>query len=224
MVCAHSIWIDEHDIRLLADSGTMVAHNPASNLKLGSGIAPIRELLESGVTVALGTDGSMASDNQNMFEAMRFAALVGNVRFAYEPDKWLSASEVFEMATISGAKVLGLDGQIGKIEVGRKADIVLLNSRSSFLRPTNNVRNALVYAETAADVQKVFVGGRLVVADGRVLTIDEEDIYLRAQVAIERLISQNEGLFAVADRLTPFIRSACALCAKAPMAVDRHAH
>jgi 5-methylthioadenosine/S-adenosylhomocysteine deaminase len=223
VVAAHSIWIDSEDIQRLGTSGAMVAHNPASNLKIGSGIAPVRELLQAGIPVGLGTDGSMASDNQNMFEAMRFAALVGKVRFAYQPELWLSAQEVFEMATSTGAKVLGLEGELGVLEVGCKADIVLLRARSSFLRPTNNVRNSLVYAETAADVRKVWVGGRLVVDDGCVLTVDEEDIYARAQTAVDHLMRQNKDLFVVASRLAPFVRSACAICAKAPMSVNRHA-
>jgi cytosine/adenosine deaminase-related metal-dependent hydrolase len=166
----------------------------------------------------------MASDNQNMFEAMRFAALVGKVRFGYEPDRWLSAAEVFDMATRSGAKLLGLDGQIGALEVGRKADIVLLRANSMFLRPRNNLRNSLVYAETATDVAKVFVGGRLVVDDGRVLTVDEEDIYARAQLAVDRLMRQNAPLLELAERLEPYVRAACAACAKSDFAINRYAN
>jgi len=224
VVVAHCIWVDQQDIRHLADHGTMVAHNPASNLKIGSGIAPIREILDAGITVGLGTDGSMASDNQNMFEAMRFAALVSKVRFAYEPGKWLSAQEVFEMATVGGARVLGLDGQIGTLKPGNKADIVLLNKKSNFLRPLNNLRNSLVYAETGVDVEKVFVGGQLVMDKGSVLTVDEEDIYERAQAAVDRLMKQNEPLFDVARRLEPYVRSACAACSRQGFRVERHAN
>ena len=222
LIAAHSIWIDHDDILHLADAGAKIAHNPASNLKLGSGIAPIRELLEAGATVGLGTDGSMASDNQNMFEAMRFAALVGKVRFAYDQDRWLSAHEVFDMATQSGAKILGLEDQIGSIEVGKKADIVLLNAKSNYLRPRNNIMNSLVYAETGVDVDKVLVGGRLVVDGGKVLTVNEEDIYEQAQVAVERLMKQNKKLFALARRLEPFVKAACTECAKSPLSVACH--
>jgi 5-methylthioadenosine/S-adenosylhomocysteine deaminase len=223
-VAAHCIWVDQPDIMCLGEHGAMIVHNPASNLKIGSGIAPVRELIEAGVTVGLGTDGSMASDNQNMFEAMRFAALVGKVRFAYQPERWLSAAEVFEMATRRNAELLGLGSQIGGMEVGRKADIVLLRRDSVFLRPRNNLRNSLVYAETAADVAKVFVGGRLVVDEGRVLTVDEHDIYSRAQRALDRLMVENAPLVQLADRMEPYVRAACAACARSEFPVNRHAN
>jgi len=97
-VGGHGVWLTEEDIQRLADAGAAVTHNPASNLKLGSGIAPIREMLDRGVTVGIGSDGSMSSDNQNMFEAMRFAALVGKIRFPHQPERWIGARTVWGMA------------------------------------------------------------------------------------------------------------------------------
>jgi cytosine/adenosine deaminase-related metal-dependent hydrolase len=224
VVAAHAIWVTPAEIAKLADHGVKVAHNPASNLKIGSGIAPVRELMDAGVTVGLGTDGSMASDNQNMFEAMRFAALVSKVRFAYEPERWLSAKQVLAMATVNGSSLLGMPGKIGVLEIGAKADIVLLRAKSNFLRPAIDIINQLVYAETAADVADVFVGGELVVSDGQILTVNEQTIYERAQQAVDRLLAQNKDRLELARRIHPFVRSACAACARQPFPVNRYAN
>jgi cytosine/adenosine deaminase-related metal-dependent hydrolase len=224
LVAAHAIWITPEEITKLADHGVMVAHNPASNLKIGSGIAPVRELMDAGVIIGLGTDGSMASDNQNMFEAMRFAALVSKVRFAYEPERWLSAKQVLAMATKNGASLLGMPGKLGTLDIGAKADIVLLRAESNFLRPTIDMINQLVYAETGADIADVFVGGELVVSDGQILTVDEQSIYERAQQAVDRLLAQNQDRLEVARQMHPFVRSACAACARQPFPVNRYAN
>lgn len=219
----HAIWITDDDIGLLADAGAAVAHNPASNLKLGSGIAPVREMLDRGLTVGLGSDGSMSSDNQDMFEAMRIAALVNKVRFPHDPERWIGARAVFEMATRMGARVLGQADDIGALEAGRKADVVLLRADSIFLKPMNNPLNTLVYAETGASVETVLVGGRVVVDAGRVLTVDEARLRHRAQEAVERTLAANVSLLALAERLTPFVRAACRTCAAAAFPVNRYA-
>jgi 5-methylthioadenosine/S-adenosylhomocysteine deaminase len=222
-VGAHGVWLTHDDLQRLADAGAAVAHNPASNLKLGSGIAPTREMLERGVTVGLGTDGAMSSDNLNMFEAMRFAALVNKVRFPYQTEAWIGAKEVFEMATLGGARTLGLAEDIGAIAPGRKADLVLLRAGSVFLRPLNHALNALVYAETGAAVATVLVGGRVVLDNGRVLTVDEERLQTRAQTAAERLRSRNQEAWALAERLSPYVAQACRAAAATPYPVDRYA-
>ncbi len=222
-VAGHGVWLTDDDIRQLADAGAAVAHNPASNLKLGSGIAPVREMLEQGLTVGLGTDGSMSSDNQNMFEAMRFAALVGKVRFPHQQERWVGARSVWEMATTSGARVLGMADQIGVIAPGRKADLVLLRADSPFLRPLNDVVNALVYCETGADVDTVLVGGRLVLQDGRVLTVDEGQLRAQAQEAAERSRSRNAPAKALAEQLAPYLSAACRATVEMPYPVNRYA-
>jgi cytosine/adenosine deaminase-related metal-dependent hydrolase len=223
LTCGHSIWIDDNDIARLAGAGTNVAHNPASNLKLGSGIAPIREMLDRGVPVGLGTDGSMSSDNQNMFEAMRFAALVSKIRFGHDPDRWVSADEVFKMATIGSATLMGLQDAIGTIEAGKKADLVLLRRESVFLRPLNDLTNAIVYCETGADIECVYVGGRLVVKNNVILTVDEEDIYARAQAAVDRLMNENTKAIELSRRIQPYLRHACKVCASMKFPINRYA-
>lgn len=222
-VGGHGIWITDEDMHLLANSGASIAHNPASNLKLGGGIAPVQEMKESGVIVGIGADGSMSSDNQNMFEAMRFAALVNKVRFPHEPDRWLGSGDVWAMATTDGARVLGMTDDIGAIEVGRKADIVLLKSNSIFLRPMNNAINSLVYAESGSDVETVIVDGHIVVDKGAVTTVDESALRNRAQIALEETLARNTKLWSLAERMTPFVRSACLACAHSHYPVNRYA-
>jgi guanine deaminase len=222
-VGAHGVWLTPEDIRLLADAGAAVAHNPASNLKLGSGIAPTREMLSQGLTVGLGTDGSMSSDNQNMFEAMRIAALVNKVRFPHDPGSWVGAEEVFDMATQGSARVLGLTDVLGAVAPGRKADLVLLRGNSVFLQPLNHVLNALVYAETGADVMTVLVGGRVVLDNGRVLTVDEHRLRAQAQAAADRLRTQNSAPWALAEQLTPYVAAACGAAVATPYPVNRYA-
>jgi cytosine/adenosine deaminase-related metal-dependent hydrolase len=167
-VGAHGVWLTPDDIRQLADAGAAVAHNPASNLKLGCGIAPVREMVEQGLTVGLGTDGTMSSDNLNLFEAMRFAALVSKVRFPYEPARWLGAQTAWDLATRGSARVLGMAYTLGVVAPGYKADLVLVRTDSVCLRPLNHPLNTLVYAETGADVDTVLVDGRLVLEQGMV--------------------------------------------------------
>jgi guanine deaminase len=222
-IAGHGVWVTDEDIGLLAQAGAAVAHNPASNLKLGSGIAPVREMLERGIAVGLGSDGSMSSDNQDIFEAMRFAALVNKVRFPHAPERWIGAREVWAMATTGGARVLGLADDIGAIQPGRKADLILLRAASVFLKPTTNPLHALVYAETGASVETVMVAGKVVVEKGRLLTLDEGKIGARAQAAVDRLLVRNRDLKVLAQRLEPFVRSACRACAVDPFPVNRYA-
>ncbi len=222
-VGAHGVWLTPEDMQRLADAGAAVAHNPASNLKLGSGIAPTREMLDRGLTVGLGTDGSMSSDNLNMFEAMRFAALVNKVRFPHDQDHWVGAREVYHMATQGSARTLGLADDIGIVAPGRKADLVLLRANSVFLQPLNQPLNALVYAESGADVNTVLVGGRVVLDQGRVLTVDEAELRSQAQEAADRLRAQNTTAWALAQQLRPYVAAACRAAVALPYAVNRYA-
>jgi 5-methylthioadenosine/S-adenosylhomocysteine deaminase len=222
-VGGHSVWLTDEDIRRLADAGAAVAHNPASNLKLGGGIAPVREMLEQGLTVCLGTDGSMCSDNQNMFEAMRFAALVGKVRFPHTPERWIGAQTAWELATRGGARVLGMVNDLGAVAPGRKADLILLRADSVFLRPLNHPLNALVYAETGTDVETVLVDGHIVLEHGRVCTVDEARLRAQAQAAADRLRIHNSPAWQLAAQLTPYLAAACRAAVTTPYPVNRYA-
>ena len=222
-VGAHSVWITDDDIRRLADAGAAVVHNPASNLKLGCGIAPVREMVEQGLTVGLGTDGTMSSDNLNLFEAMRFAALVGKVRFPHEPARWIGAQTAWDLATQGSARVLGMADMLGAVAPGYKADLVLLRTDSVFLRPMNNLLNALVYAETGADVDTVLVDGRIVVEHGEVRTVNEVRLRAQAQEAADRLRTRNQAAWTLAEQLTPYVAAACRAAVATPYPVQRYA-
>ena len=222
-VGAHAVWLTEEDIRQLADAEAAVVHNPAANLKLGSGIAPIREMLDYGLTVGLGCDGSMSSDNQNLFEAMRFAAMVGKIRFPHQQDRWIGARDVWKMVTSGSARVLGMADDIGALAPGRKADLALLRADSVFLRPLSDAVNTLIYAETGADVDTVLVDGKIVLQHGRTITIDEERLRARAQEAADRLRTQNAAAWAWAEELTPYIGTACRKAVATPYPINRYA-
>jgi 5-methylthioadenosine/S-adenosylhomocysteine deaminase len=213
---AHGVWLTPDEIGLLAGARATVVHNPASNLRLGNGIAPVRDMLDGAVNVALGSDGSLSSDNQNMFEAMRLAALVSRADPLADPARWLDPSETFERATVAGAQALGLAGRLGTIEPGQRADLVLLRSDSMFLKPINDLVSALVLAETGAAVDTVLVDGRVVVEHGRVLGADEDAIRDRASESVERLVRVNRHLLEAAAELSPYVAGHCRALAGAP--------
>ena len=222
-VGAHSVWLDDDDIRMLADAGAAVAHNPGSNLRLGVGIAPVREMLDRGLAVGLGTDGSTCSDNQNLFEALRIASVISTVRFPHETARWLDADTVWGLATTGTARVLGQAGDLGALAPGRKADLVLLRADSVFLRPLADPVKALVYSETGASVDTVLVDGRVVVEQGRVTTVDESRIYARAQEAADRQRERAADAWALAGRLAPYVAAACRGAVATTLPINRFA-
>jgi guanine deaminase len=222
-VGAHSVWLDDDDIRMLADAGAAVAHNPGSNLRLGVGIAPVREMLDRGLAVGLGTDGSTCADNQNLFEALRIASVISTVRFPHETARWLDADTVWGLATTGTARVLGQAGDLGALAPGRKADLVLLRTDSVFLRPLADPVKALVYSETGASVDTVLVDGRVVVEQGRVTTVDEARIYARAQEAADRQRERAADAWALAGRLAPYVAAACRGAVATTLPINRFA-
>jgi 5-methylthioadenosine/S-adenosylhomocysteine deaminase len=177
---AHCVWLNEDEIKILADTGTAVAHCPTSNAKLAGGIAPILEMKQAGITVGLGTDGNISNNNLDLFEEMKFASLLQKVH-RYDAAA-LPAPEVLRMATIDGAKLLGLESDIGSIEVGKKADLVLVDLWQPNLMPLiwdNNDTNVLwnlVYAARGSNVHTVFVDGEMVVQAGRSTRVSESEI------------------------------------------------
>jgi cytosine/adenosine deaminase-related metal-dependent hydrolase len=174
---AHCIWVDDAELDILARTHTKVIHNPVSNLKLGSGIAPVPAMLRRGIQVALGTDGAASNDNQNMFAVLKLTALLHSP--VTKSDHWLEAQEVLEMATQAGAGVLGYhQNELGGLREGCLADIALLDLSQVPVEPLPNAAVYLVYVETGASVRHVIVNGQLVVENGQVLTIPEADILL----------------------------------------------
>ena len=180
---AHGVWLTEDDAKLARDKGVMVAHCPVCNMYLGSGIAPVNLYKSLGWLPALGTDGSNGGGNQNLLETMKVAAVLHKVS---EPDhhRWISAQEVFTMATENGAKLLLQDKKIGTLEVGKDCDMVLLDPRKSFaLRPAQDLVAQIVYGEGGAAVDTVLVKGRIVVKHG-VCTLVNEDALMDKMEAL----------------------------------------
>lgn len=170
---AHGVWLDRRDMDLVARSGASVVHNPASNLKLGSGIAPVVELKRRGVNVAIGTDGGDTSDGYSVFEQMRLAVFLSRLNTA-AADDWLTATDAFRMGTVNGANAVpAWRGKFGKIKKGYRADLVILNPQIR-LQPMNDVIHQLVYCEGGQSVETVLVDGKVVVRNGRLTFVDEE--------------------------------------------------
>ncbi len=165
----HSVWANEDDVALIAGSGAITVHNPAANLRLGSGRAPIVELLEAGATVALGSDGAASSDNHNLWEAVRLATLIHNDG---ERDRWLTSARTLTMATSGGAAVLGLGDRLGSLREGAIADLTLIDRNGDGLAGAVDTTAALALSESGRGVRHVVVDGRLVVRDGRCTTVD----------------------------------------------------
>jgi len=182
---AHCVWLTDKDIDILAETKTMVIHNPAANLKLGSGLAPIRKMLDKGVIVGIGTDGSASSDNQNMFEMLKLTGLIHNLSYK-NADKWLSAREVVNMATANSGLIMGLYETLGRIKPDCLADLVLLNLDTPNLTPLNDAYKALVFCETGASVDTVIVNGSIVVKEGILRTVDEKDLLDEIRTAVRR--------------------------------------
>ena len=171
-IAAHCIRVNEKDRTILATCGVSVVTCPASNMKLGNGFAPIPEMVDAGINVCLGTDGAASNNAQNMFREMGLLALIH--KGTHDTPQCLSADEVFDMATINGARALGLP--CGSIEVGKRADLALLDLDAPSLTPLGNAVAALTYSANGSEVDTVIIHGRVVMQNRRLLTIDEERV------------------------------------------------
>ena len=199
--CAHSNWVTDGDIDLMAEAGAVAIHNPESNFKLGSGLAPVPKMLQRGVTVALGTDGSSANDNLLMHEAMRFAAVINRPSQA-KRSEWISSRDVWRMATTGGAKAMLQGDAIGDIAVGKRADLVLYRLDASWWKPVNDAVSQMVFAETGGSVDMVTVDGRIVVEDGRITAFDADAILDQIEPMMENVRERNKDIFSVAERMS----------------------
>jgi 5-methylthioadenosine/S-adenosylhomocysteine deaminase len=177
----HAVWVDEEDIQTIADSGAGIAHNPESNMKLASGIAPVPKFMKKGVAVGIGTDGSASNNNLDLFAEMDTAAKLHKVS-NLDPTV-MDAASVLNMAVQGGAKAVGLETEIGSIEPGKQADLIVVDMQKPHLVPMYNPVSHLVYAAKGSDVRDVLVGGKVVVRDTVLLTIDLEGLFREAEAA-----------------------------------------
>lgn len=197
---AHSIWLDDDDIGRLADGGSVVVHNPESNLKIGAGTAPIPAMMAKGVKIALGTDGAGTNDNLIMHEALRLAAILHRPALP-ERGRWPGADDVLRMATAGGAAAILQSGTVGSIEVGKRADLVLYRLDAPWWVPVNDPSSQMVFAENGSSVETVLVDGRVVVEDGRIVAFDAESILEEAAPMMSRILERNRRLYALAGRM-----------------------
>jgi 5-methylthioadenosine/S-adenosylhomocysteine deaminase len=186
-VLAHCIWLNAHERQLLVENQTKVVHCPSSNMKLGSGFSPVPTLMNDGIEVGLAADGAPCSNNLDPFMEMRLAALIHKPAFG---PKAMDAKTVLKMATLGGAKVLGLDKQIGTIELGKKADLISVRNNSIHNSPHAHVYGQLVYSCQSRDVCDVMVDGQVLVQDSQLTVASSEEIVSTAQSAWLKLKSQ----------------------------------
>ena len=174
VLAAHCVWLEDEDIAIIKERNVKVSHNPVSNLKLASGISPIPKLLKAGVTVSLGTDSACSNNSPDIFETMKVAALL-HKGVNLDPTV-MNAEQVLRMATIDGAKALCWEKEIGSIEKGKKADIVIIDFNKPHLCPVYNEISHLVYSTKSADVETVFIDGRLVMENKMIKTVNVEEL------------------------------------------------
>lgn len=172
---AHCIWVDDKDIQVYRDAGVNIVHNPVSNLKLGSGIMPYYKLADAGINICLGTDGMSTNDSNNMLEVMKTTALLHKVT---HPDfhKWPSSNAILKMATKNAARSVRRTDEIGSLEVGKKADMVVFDLNTFALAPETDLKNQIIYCENGSSIDKVIARGKLLMDDHRILTVNENAI------------------------------------------------
>jgi 5-methylthioadenosine/S-adenosylhomocysteine deaminase len=192
VIAAHVVWPSDGETGILKRAGVGVVHNPQSNMKLASGVAPVPKMMKEGLKLGLGTDGAASNNDLSMWEEMDTVAKLHKV-FSGDP-KVITALEAFELATIRGAAALHLEKDIGSIETGKRADIVLVERDALNQIPLYNVYSHLVYATKASDVETVIINGRIVMRDRRLLTLDEVAIKDKARVFREQVIKSLSSL------------------------------
>lgn len=187
-LAVHVVWVSDEEINLIAKTRTKVSHNPVSNMYLASGVAPVPKMLKKNITVGLATDGPASNNNHDMFDVIRVTPLLHKV--ANLDPLALTAEQTLEMATILGAKSLMLDHVIGSIEVGKKADIIILSLRKPNVVPVADIPSLLVYSASSENVETTIVNGEILMMNKKILYDDEEKILRNAQKSLERIIER----------------------------------
>ncbi len=181
---AHAVHVEDWEMDILAKNDVKVSNNIISNLKLASGIAPVPEMLNKGITVSLGTDSSASNNNLDLFEELKQVALL--FKGVRNDATLIPAEKALQMATLHGAEAIWLEDQIGSLEVGKEADLIVMNTKQAFYQPAHNPISHLVYSGSGRDVKDVFVQGKQVVKNGECITIDEEKVIFE----VNRLVEQ----------------------------------
>ena len=186
VVAAHSVWLSDEEIEIIRKNNVKVSHNPCSNMKLASGIAPVSKLIENDVCVSIGTDGASSNNNLDLIEELKTASLLQKVS-TLDP-KVLDSDESIAMGTIKGAEALGLDDEIGSIEVGKKADIILIDTNSANMVPdSSSLSSNVIYSANGSNVDTTICNGKILMENKKLTVLDEQEIYIKARQAIKEL-------------------------------------
>lgn len=191
VVAAHAVWLSEEEIDIIMDREVKISHNPCSNMKLASGISPVANMLSHDICVSIGTDGASSNNNLDLIEEMKTASLLQKV--ATLDPKVLTSEETLAMATINGARTLGLENEIGSIEVGKKADLILIDTDEANMTPDSScISSNVVYAAKGSNVDTTICNGKILMENRKLTTLDEEKIYKKALAAIVELKTLKE--------------------------------
>ena len=185
-VAAHCVWIDSEDIEILYEKSVVIAHNPISNMILASGICPVPELRSLGVNVGIGIDGAGSNDSQDMLQSIKITPLLQRVKKMQATA--LSSRDAFQMATIEGAKVLGVEKELGSLEIGKKADFVVLDGDSPVLANIHDPFQAVVYCAGKSEVKEVWVDGEMILKDGEVVNISKGEVVKQSKKQALKLV------------------------------------
>jgi len=186
VVAAHSVWLSDDEIEIIKKNNVKISHNPCSNMKLASGIAPVSKLMENDICVAIGTDGASSNNNLDLIEELKTASLLQKVD-TLNP-KVLTSDEAIAMGTIKGAEALGLDSEIGSIEVGKKADIILIDTEVANMVPqSSSLSSNIIYSANGSNVDTTICNGKILMENKKLVELDEQEIYNKARKAIKEL-------------------------------------
>ena len=186
VVAAHCVWLSDEEIEIIRKNDVKISHNPCSNMKLASGVAPVSKLIENDICVSIGTDGASSNNNLDLIEELKTASLLQKVT-TLNPES-LSSDEAVRMATISGARALGLADEIGSIEVGKKADIILIDTKTANMQPqSTSISSNVIYSANGSNVDTTICNGKILMENKKLTVIDEEEIYKKAAEAIKEL-------------------------------------
>jgi 5-methylthioadenosine/S-adenosylhomocysteine deaminase len=187
-LAAHCVHVSPKDIEILSAKGVGVAHNPTSNMKLASGIAPVPAMLKAGVKVGLGTDGASSNNNLDLLEEARLAAFLH--KLAENDPTVIPAGQALAMATLGGAKAMGMDSEMGSLEPGKKADLILLDVNKPHMHPRHDLISHIIYSARADDVATVIINGQTVMEDGVLVGVDEQEVLAKAEERAKALVAK----------------------------------
>jgi 5-methylthioadenosine/S-adenosylhomocysteine deaminase len=201
----HAIWVDEEDMDLIAASGAVVAHNPISNLRLGSGVMPFRELMKRGIPICLGSDEAITDDSINMWNVAKLTGLIHNLKGG-DYAQWPKAAEILQCLIQGGARAMRLPNPIGQVAVGHQADLILVDLDTLPFTPLNDLRRQLVYCEQGTSVRMTMVAGRVVYENGAVIGVDERALRAEARELAAKRAAADASEADGAARWLPFYR------------------